>query len=198
MHMSDANLTTRDRIVAAAFKLFSEQGIDNTTTREIASAAEVNEVTLFRHFGNKDGIVQAAIEFSIPNVSLPKLNNLQFGDDIEANLRELTQAIVEIHNQREEFVRFCFLNIMAEEMDQNFIQNIQHPMLTWLSDVFEPYCKECSLSAMDFAVQFAGPIILHGIQKFFLGGGTLLYDDQQFAKVHAKIYAAALLHLGDS
>jgi len=35
-----------------------------TTTRQIAELAQVNEVTLFRHFGNKQGLLLAVISES--------------------------------------------------------------------------------------------------------------------------------------
>jgi AcrR family transcriptional regulator len=53
---------TRQRILRAAFQVFSEQGYAGTTTRAIAAVAEVNEVTLFRHFGNKKNLLIAVID----------------------------------------------------------------------------------------------------------------------------------------
>lgn len=53
---------TRDRIIRAAIELVDEKGYKGATTRAIAERAEVNEVTLFRNFGNKKGILEAAIE----------------------------------------------------------------------------------------------------------------------------------------
>ncbi len=44
---------TRLRILDAAEKVFAKAGWIGATTQEIARAAKVNEVTLFRHFGNK-------------------------------------------------------------------------------------------------------------------------------------------------
>ncbi|MFM7425795.1 MAG: TetR family transcriptional regulator [Elainella sp.] len=58
--------TTRQRLIQSALDLFIEQGVSNTTTRQIAAQAEVNEVTLFRHFGNKYGLLLAVIEESSP------------------------------------------------------------------------------------------------------------------------------------
>jgi AcrR family transcriptional regulator len=58
--------TTRQRLIQSALDLFIEQGVSNTTTRQIAALAEVNEVTLFRHFGNKYGLLLAVIEESPP------------------------------------------------------------------------------------------------------------------------------------
>ena len=56
--------STRQRLIYAALQLFSTQGITETTTRQIAELAHVNEVTLFRHFGNKQGLLLAAISES--------------------------------------------------------------------------------------------------------------------------------------
>jgi AcrR family transcriptional regulator len=60
---SPRNLT-RQRIVNAALELFASQGVSETTTKQISELAEVNEVTLFRHFGNKHGLLLAVIEDS--------------------------------------------------------------------------------------------------------------------------------------
>jgi AcrR family transcriptional regulator len=54
--MSRTNSSTRQRLINAALELFSSQGVTETTTRQIAELAQVNEVTLFRQFGNKQGI----------------------------------------------------------------------------------------------------------------------------------------------
>jgi len=52
------------RVIAAARELFTERGYAATTTRAIAQRAGVNEVTLFRRFGNKAGILrEIAAEF---------------------------------------------------------------------------------------------------------------------------------------
>jgi AcrR family transcriptional regulator len=53
---------TRQRILQAATKLFSEIGFTLATTRLIAEAAGVNEITLFRHFGSKKALLMACIE----------------------------------------------------------------------------------------------------------------------------------------
>jgi AcrR family transcriptional regulator len=53
---------SRERLVQAAQELFLTQGVSHTTTRQIAQRAEVNEVTLFRNFGNKYGLLLAVIQ----------------------------------------------------------------------------------------------------------------------------------------
>lgn len=56
--MSVATETT-ERIIRAAGSLFAERGYTGTTTRAIAEAAGVNEVTIFRRFESKAGILRA-------------------------------------------------------------------------------------------------------------------------------------------
>ncbi len=50
---------TETRILNAAAELFAERGYAGTTTRAIAHRAGVNEVTLFRRFENKAGVLRA-------------------------------------------------------------------------------------------------------------------------------------------
>ncbi len=57
-------ISTRQRLINAALELFAVQGVTETTTRQIAELAQVNEVTLFRHFGNKHGLLLAVISES--------------------------------------------------------------------------------------------------------------------------------------
>lgn len=52
---------TREQILAAAARLYGEHGFRGTTTRAVAEAAGVNEVTLFRIFGSKENLIVEAM-----------------------------------------------------------------------------------------------------------------------------------------
>lgn len=54
-----AETNTSERILDAAAELIAERGYAATTTRAIAERAGVNEVTLFRRFENKLGVLKA-------------------------------------------------------------------------------------------------------------------------------------------
>lgn len=54
-------MDTRDAILDATLRLFAELGSRGATTRRIAEAAGVNEVTIFRHFGSKDALLDEAL-----------------------------------------------------------------------------------------------------------------------------------------
>ena len=51
--------TARARIRDEALRLFAERGPDAVTLRDIASAAGVSPALLIRHYGSKDGLVEA-------------------------------------------------------------------------------------------------------------------------------------------
>jgi len=50
---------TRELINRTALKLFAAKGIRETTIRDIASAAELAEGTMYRHYPSKDDLAQA-------------------------------------------------------------------------------------------------------------------------------------------
>ena len=52
----------RDKIVEVTLRLVADEGIEGATTARIAAAAGVSEGTLYRMFGNKKGILLAAVE----------------------------------------------------------------------------------------------------------------------------------------
>lgn len=59
--VNPAHSDSRDRIIRAAIEIFAEAGYRGATTRRIAQQAGVNEVTLFRHFGSKDELIEEAL-----------------------------------------------------------------------------------------------------------------------------------------
>jgi Transcriptional regulator len=53
--------TAADRVLDAAARLFAERGYQATTTRQLAELAGVNEVSVFRGFGSKQGVLAAVV-----------------------------------------------------------------------------------------------------------------------------------------
>ncbi len=51
-----------ERLLAAAARLFADQGYAGAGTRELCAAAGVTQPTLYYHFGNKEGLCRALLE----------------------------------------------------------------------------------------------------------------------------------------
>jgi len=52
----------REQIIMVAVDLFARKGFSDVTTREIASAAEINEATIYKHFASKEELFDAVVE----------------------------------------------------------------------------------------------------------------------------------------
>jgi AcrR family transcriptional regulator len=61
-------LQTRARIQAVAVELFTEQGYDNTSLREISERLGVTKAALYYHFKSKDDIVASLIESYVQQI----------------------------------------------------------------------------------------------------------------------------------
>jgi AcrR family transcriptional regulator len=55
------SVSTDERILRAFLALVAQPGLAGTTTRAIAQAAGVNEVTIFRRFGSKLALAREAL-----------------------------------------------------------------------------------------------------------------------------------------
>jgi len=53
----DSNTNSRDRILDAALKLFSEKGFNGTSVKEIANEAEVSKALIYYNFESKEAIL---------------------------------------------------------------------------------------------------------------------------------------------
>jgi len=52
----------QEKIINAALTLFAEEGYRSTSTSKVAKRAGVSEGLIFRHFGNKDGLLEAIVQ----------------------------------------------------------------------------------------------------------------------------------------
>lgn len=57
-----AELSSHDRILQAGRELFAEDGYENTTTSAIARMAGTSESQLIKHYGSKEGLLEAIFD----------------------------------------------------------------------------------------------------------------------------------------
>lgn len=88
---------TRQRLINAALELFASQGVTETTTKQIAELAQVNEVTLFRHFGSKHGLLLATIEETaiFNNLGQTLIERAKQNSSIDRALKDYATACLE-------------------------------------------------------------------------------------------------------
>ncbi|MCF2150213.1 TetR/AcrR family transcriptional regulator [Desmonostoc muscorum LEGE 12446] len=91
---------TRRRLIEAASQVFASLGVQGATTREIARVARVNEVTLFRHFANKEQLLGAVIENALALQTEALAHPQAWTQDLRIDLKryaELYNTMLEAH-----------------------------------------------------------------------------------------------------
>jgi AcrR family transcriptional regulator len=102
-------MDTRGELLKAAAAVFSQHGFRGSTTRRIAEAAGVNEVTLFRYFGSKEALLQEAIASCSDGpfgALLPETPQ-----DPERELTDWSAAVIERLRSKRSIIRKCMSEI---------------------------------------------------------------------------------------
>ncbi|AGB40449.1 transcriptional regulator [Halobacteroides halobius DSM 5150] len=128
---------TSQAILKAALNLFSQKGYNSVTTKEIAQQAEVNEVTLFRHFESKQKLFEAVFEHYIFE---PNITN---GDELYQ--KEPKEFLINIASSLYEIFEYNSSLIKIElKNDETTIQDIRLPL-----DKFSEEIKETVITYID-------------------------------------------------
>src|SRR5512139_3989922 len=83
MTKSSYRLTSDERrqaIIEEVKSVFSKQGFDRTTTKELAAAAGVSEALLFKHFPNKEALYDSVIESCVDDLKYTEIMSNTFLD----------------------------------------------------------------------------------------------------------------------
>jgi AcrR family transcriptional regulator len=91
-----SNGTTRDRLVAAAERLFAERGIDTVSLREINQASGArNSMAIQYHLSDRIGLIQAVLDKHLPTLEARRHSLLDpYEADSSDGLRALGGALV--------------------------------------------------------------------------------------------------------
>jgi AcrR family transcriptional regulator len=102
---TETAIPTHQRLLDAAFQVCSDRGLHGATTREIADVAQVNEVTLFRHFGSKEKLIAALFQHVVATLT-ESLNEAEAdGQDLERDLLRYAQRYNEMLMTNEALIR---------------------------------------------------------------------------------------------
>ncbi|MEP6764635.1 MAG: TetR family transcriptional regulator [Gemmatimonadaceae bacterium] len=105
-------IENRTRILQAARRVYSQFGWRGATTRRIAEAAGVNEVTIFRQFGSKDALLDAVMADSALHDAIPPLPTAPVHPELE-----LTQWAF-AHHQRMVEMREMIRQMMGQAAER--------------------------------------------------------------------------------
>lgn len=98
----------RERVLAAAKQLFPRLGLEAATVEAIAEAAGVGPATVYRHFGDKKGLILAFLAAQAPRRAVWALARKPSGD-LAADLLQLAQAALQHLVENGSLIRLAFI-----------------------------------------------------------------------------------------
>lgn len=179
--MNKKELSTQDKVILAAQKIFGEKGYHASTTKEISEEAGLSEGTIFRYFKTKKdlliGVVAPVIEKTAENL-------------IKANEENDINTVLEnIAKNRLKYFKKVFpvmkIILFEGQIDNTFrqkvFQEITHVVVKRLEKLFEKKIAQGELKEVDvntlaktFMSFVIGMAIVNEISKedFFLPEGA--------------------------
>jgi AcrR family transcriptional regulator len=129
--------TASERLIEAALEMFSRRGMA-ATTREIADAAGVNEVTLFRLFESKDRLLAAVVR-EVVRAEHEALDRVDLEDfDIRRDISAVAEVYYSTHEQYQDFLRTMlahrFHPRLTEDIMRDVIQPLRQKFIAYLAE----------------------------------------------------------------
>jgi AcrR family transcriptional regulator len=159
---------TQERILEAAARVFAEKGYARATTREMAAAADVNEVTLFRHFGNKQNLFHAVIRaYGGPAVKADLEARLtgEYAEDLQI----MGSALLEVLLERGDALRLMLCeSAFFPEVREVMVQNPRQ-IFQMLAQYFERQSERGWIKALPpqaMAQVFAGTLFSYSVAQW--------------------------------
>ena len=122
--MRNSNLNKGDaesRILASAAEMFSSFGYNGVSTRDIASSAGVNEVTIYRHYPRKRDLYVAVLDSELQQVKLSGdlLSGIAEAGDARTAVARTFELIAVTMMQRPELLRLVQYSALelSEDID---------------------------------------------------------------------------------
>ena len=175
---------TREKILKAAARVFAEEGLAGSTTRAIAKAAGVNEVTLFRHFGTKDRLITAVIG---QNFADKEEANSSYSSDLEADLFDFANRYEGRLTENLPLIRTMLAEIHHHrEQENNVLHSIFRPMRAGLVERLERADLRPGLTPEMAADLFAG-MIFAGVLRRSKPAASFEYSSEQYRRAAVAI-----------
>lgn len=189
----------KKQLIDIAMGLFSEQGFDGTSTRQIAEAAGINEAIIFRHFKTKEDLYWAVLADRIER----RGRNRRVRELLESDggSRDVLVAVAEAMLDRTPddaaVTRLLFYSALRNrELSDRFFRTYAHEKFELLADFIHRRIEEGEFHAVDPLIasrSFLGMIIYHYlIQEVFGGERYRAFSVRELAEQVTDIFLGGI------
>lgn len=151
---------TAEALVNATLEVVAELGLKGATTRLIAQRAGVNEVTLFRRYGNKTALIKAAV---LSRASALRQQGVQYTGHLEEDLILLTAEYQRVMAGFGPFIRVMITEFPRHPELQEVLESGPQQLFQDIAALMMRYQQQGQLVPEPLPTllpAFLGPVIL--------------------------------------
>ncbi|ANE80276.1 hypothetical protein A7U43_14020 [Mycobacterium adipatum] len=180
----DTQIAVLDACVTCA----EEKGFAGLTTRRVAELAGVNEVTIFRRFGSKSGLINAAFEREAAAMSDAVGD---YSADLRGDLRRMVTAVWDATGRRRAVLP-AILSELATNAELRSAASHSVREMTRVTDIIAKYQQRGLLidePPLQAYAALVGPLVYLGIVSRLLPDPPELDGDahvEKYLKGHAR------------
>jgi len=156
----------QEKILKSALQLFAQEGYHATSTSKVAKHAGVSEGLIFRHFENKEGLLDAII-IEGEERSQALFSDIIFTSDAEELIQKTLDMMLSVSLNPDEF-EFWKLQYKIKWETERYGEHKMEPLLLALTNAFSKLSYESpEMEAMNLLIIIDGLATRLALQKGF-------------------------------
>ena len=205
--LTSKSAATRQKLVEAGIRLFSEQGFEATSTRQVQEAADVQRNLITYHFGGKDDFWKACMVELFRRISEIMAPAIAQSKDIEQaeRIRFLVRRYVRASAAHPEIARVMFDEGRANNWRLDWlVENYVRPFFDTMSELYavSGLTKSSTLSAIQLHYLLVSSASVYAMAPEYQKlSGKDPFDEtlvDEHANVMADLLTTKLLIKGES
>jgi TetR/AcrR family transcriptional regulator len=200
-------MSTEQRILDAALKVFASEGYTGATTRKIAEEANVAEVTLFRKFHSKENLLKEVLFRN--RAAFSSLDNLfqpEKDSDLETDLRILGKNVAKVmKDNKEDSKRRMLMFMLFEEGRRRpdvaeILSSVFQMNISRLKEYFELQIqkgKMRNINPRSAAITFVSYFVYTSLVRGVFGDSFLGENDEEIERF-VDIFTKGILKAEDT
>ncbi|MCC5603127.1 TetR/AcrR family transcriptional regulator [Nostoc favosum] len=195
-NLASRRAQTHARLIKAATQVFATAGLTGATTREIARVAAVNEVTLFRHFQNKEQLLAAVITEAIALQAEALTHHDDWTQDLYIDLKNYAKLCNQMIEEHEDLIRTFIGEAKRHPQAAHLIlyetdKSLREQLVVYLQKNQEKGTVSSDIDLKASVDSFTG-MLLHGILRFSDIPTVLEYSRECYVETCVNLFVRGI------
>jgi AcrR family transcriptional regulator len=178
-------MTTHEKIASEAQKLLKKEGAEGVTMRRVATAVGITPMALYRHYANRDGLLNALADDGFHKLAL-RLDSLRLRGTTERQMTRILDVFLDHAFEQPRLFELMFLTKRegARQYPEDFRARLS-PTANLSADVIARAMEEGYFAKDDvWEIVFETGALMQGLVMLYLGGRMAMTQTEFRAYCH--------------